>query len=247
MIRSFFIKGVENMKEAEALFNDYYERFDHSLRGVYMKYAHTYRVVDYAKQIADSINLTGDDYELSCKCALFHDIARFKQWQVYNTFEDKLSFDHGDEGYNILKELNVNDEIILASTKYHNKYAVGDVDDRTLLFCNITRDADKLDIMMEQTNTCNDTELIIPEDVIESFRNKKLTYNKIESESSDVTNILRSVAFIFDINFKKSFEIIKETDIVNKKFDVIMEKFNDDIIKELKQICNEYIDERVSD
>ena len=235
------------MKEALELFNNYYDKFDKTLWGVYMKYDHTFRVVDYAKKIARSINLNDEDYDLACKCALFHDIARFKQWQEYNTFEDKLSFDHGDEGYNILKELGVDDEIILTSTKYHNKYAVETNDERTLMFCNITRDADKLDIMMKQNKECNDEEFILPEDIIESFRNNKLTYNKIETESSDVCNILRCVAFIFDINFKESFKIIKETDIVNKKFDVILEKFDNEITRELKQICNEYIDERVSD
>lgn len=235
------------MKEALQLYNDYYEQFDHSLYGVSMKYDHTMRVVDYAKDIAKSLEMPEDDYELACKCALFHDIARFKQWQEYHTFEDTLSFDHGDEGYNILKELGINDEIILLSTKYHNKYAVGDVDYRTKIFCNITRDADKLDIMMEQNKECNDEEFILPEDIIESFRNKKLTYNKVETESSDVANILRCVAFIFDLNYKKSFEIVKETDIVNKKFNVILEKFDNDIIKELKDICNKYIDERICD
>ena len=235
------------MKEALELFNNYYNKFDKTLWGVHMKYDHTMRVVDYAEQIAKSLNMSEEDLDLAKRCALFHDIARFKQWQEYNTFEDKLSFDHGDEGYNILKELGVNDETILASTKYHNKYEVGDVDDKTLLFCNITRDADKLDIMMKQNKECKDTEFNLPDDVVESFRNRKLTYNKVEKESSDVTNILRCVAFIFDINFKESFEIIKETNIVEKKFDVIMEKFDNDIIREIKQICDEYINERVSD
>ena len=235
------------MKEALELFNNYYDKFDKTLWGVYMKYDHTMRVVNYCKEIAESLNLSSEDVELAMICGLFHDIARFKQWQEYNTFEDKLSFDHGDEGYNILKELGIDDEIVLLSTKYHNKYEVGDVDYRTKIFCNITRDADKLDIMIMQENKCNDEEYDVPDVVIESLKNKKLTHNMIEDKVSNTTNILRCVGFIFDMNYKKSFEVLKETNIVNKKLDIILSKFDEQDIKDIKNICNEYIDERVSD
>ena len=235
------------MREALEIFNNYYEKFDSSLSGVSYKYKHTMRVVDFCEQIAKSLNLSNEDIELAKVCGLYHDIARFKQWQEFNTFEDKISFDHGDEGYNILKELGINDEIILASTKWHNKYAVEDVDNRTLLFCNITRDADKIDILLDQDRECNDEVYDVPRDVIESLKNKQLTRNKNAREVSRTTSILRCIGFIFDINFKKSFEIIKESNVVNKKFDVILEKFDEEEIKEIREICNKYIDERVSD
>jgi len=236
------------MKEALQLYNDYYEHFDHSLYGVSMKYDHTMRVVDYAKDIAKSLEMPEDDFELACKCALFHDIARFKQWQEYHTFEDTLSFDHGDEGYNILKELGINDEIILLSTKYHNKYAVpDDVDYRTKIFCNIVRDADKLDILMVQKNICEDKEYDVAKTAVEDIKNHQQVHNLKNIPYTDATYILRCVAFIFDLNYRKSFEIVKETDIVNKKFDIILEKFDEDEMKELKDICNEYINERISD
>ena len=235
------------MKEALELFDKYYENFDSLLWGVDYKYHHTMRVVDYCKEIAQSINLNEEDTELAMLCGLFHDIARFKQWQEYNTFEDKLSFDHGDEGYNILKELGINDDIILESTKWHNKYAVGDVDERTKMFCDITRDADKIDILLTQDKKCKDDTYNVPEVVIEAIKNHELTRNMGEHKVSQVTNILRSIAFIFDINFKKSFEIIKESNVINDKFDAILEKFDEEEIKELKDICNKYIDERISD
>jgi putative nucleotidyltransferase with HDIG domain len=239
---------VKDMYEAKNLFNSYYGKFDISQSGIYRKYDHTMRVVDYAEEIAKSLDLSEEDIELAKKCALFHDIARFKQWDEYKTFEDSRSFDHGDEGYNILKELGVDDEIILLSTKYHNKYEVGDeVDYRTKIFCNITRDADKLDIMMEQKNICEDTEYDVAKSAVEDIKNHQQVHNLKNIPYTDATYILRCIAFIFDLNYKKSFEIIKETDIVNKKFDLILEKFDEDEMKELKSICNKYINERISD
>ena len=41
--------------------------------------------------------LPKSDYDkvLAERCALWHDIARFKQWTEYKTFVDYESFDHG--------------------------------------------------------------------------------------------------------------------------------------------------------
>lgn len=236
------------MEEYIKIFNDYYKKFDDSLWGVSYKYDHTFRVVDFAEQIAKSLKLSDEDIEFAKVCALFHDIARFKQWQDYNTFHDSISFDHGDMGYTILKELGIDDEIILLSTKYHNKYSVPeDLDDRTKLFANITRDADKLDIMIEQDRVCNDEELSIDDEIIDAFNNRALTHNKKTTVYSDADKIFRNVSFIFDINFKKSMEIIKEKDLVNSKLDSILAKFDDERVRNIKDICNKYINERISD
>jgi hypothetical protein len=151
-------------------------------------------------------------------------------------------------GYTILKELGIDDEIILISTKYHNKYSIPeDLDDRTRLFANITRDADKLDIMIEQDRVCNDEELVIEEDILKAFDNRVLTHNKTSTIYSDAEKIFRNVSFIFDINYKKSMEIIKEKDLVNQKLNSILAKFDDERVKNIKEICNKYIDERISD
>lgn len=236
------------MEEALNLFNKYYSTFDSSLSGVNRKYDHTLRVVEYAKRIAKSLNLNDKDYELACKCALFHDISRFKQWQEYGTFEDSISFDHGDEGYNILKELGITDEIILISTKLHNKYMLPeDLDERTKMFVNITRDADKLDIMISLDRVYTDNEIILPDEVIDSFINHKMVKNNSEAWGSQAYHILRALAFMFDMKYKESLKIIKDCDLANLKCDLILNKCDDERIKQIKDICNKYIDERISD
>ena len=234
------------MKEALELFNKYYENFNSDLYGVHMKYDHTMRVVEYAEQIAKSLGLNEEDYDLAARCALFHDISRFKQWQEYNTFEDERSFDHGDEGYNILKDLGVNDEIILLSTKYHNKYKVADdVDDRTKLFCDITRDADKLDIMDTQAKMFKDESIDITDEVMDCFTNHTLLKNGCMGENLSLYPMLRCLAFIFDLNFKESLKIVKDKNIVNAKCDEILSKIDNEDIRKIKDILNTYIDERV--
>ena len=233
------------------LFNKYYSNYNDSLYGIKMKYEHTIRVMEYAKDIAVNELLSYPDYLIAIKCALFHDIARFKQWDTYQTFEDGKSFDHGDEGYNILKELGYNDEIVLQSTKYHNKKEVGsEVDDRTRLFCNITRDADKLDIMATQGLICQG-EFILTDDIIDAFKDHRLVTNNPNYEHTDAFYIYRMIAFIFDLNFKRSLEIVKNRNIISDKFALLRGCCKDpnqlEILKELENICNKYIDERISD
>ena len=227
-------------------FNDYYKDYDDSVWHINMKYKHTFRVVSYAKRIAMSLNLSEADVDLACSCALFHDIARFSQWKNYQTYEDSKSFDHGDEGYRILKEIGIDDEIILKSTLYHNKFKIDEkLDDRTLMFCNITRDADKIDIMFEQVNEMKDEIYYMSDDLVSCFRNHEQLKNGMMPEDIYLFRILRCLAFIFDINFVESFKIIKDKKIIDFKCNKILEKFDEDVIKEIRDICNNYVDERI--
>lgn len=236
------------MKEDLKIFNEYYENFNTEEYGAYIKYDHTLKVVDIAKEISDSLNLSEEDKDLAARCALWHDIARFNQWKEYKTFTDYYSFDHGKEGANILQTLGIKDEIILKSTYYHNKYKIDDyLDDRTKLFCNITRDADKIAIMIDHKIECSDNELLLTDDIINCFKERKQLKNEYVIENSTFHCLLRLIAFIFDINFKRSYEILKEQDIINKKFDLVLNRFDDDRVKELRDICNKYIEERISD
>jgi putative nucleotidyltransferase with HDIG domain len=240
----------ELQQELNIFYNEY-NKYDSNLYGVHSKLDHTFRVVNYARDIAVLEGLTYADFLEATRCALFHDIARFKQFATYNTFIDSLSFDHGDEGYNILKEAGYEDEIVLLSTKYHNKKDVpSELPDRTKLFCNITRDADKLDIMATQGLTCEDETFILPEEAIQSIKNHTLVLNNERYEKMDSYNILRCIAFIFDLNFKRSFEVIKEFNIISNKFNTLLNRASDEqkiILNELQDICNKYLDERISD
>ena len=235
-----------NYEESINIFKNYYQNFDTSVQKINEKYHHTFRVVEYAKQIAQSINLSDSDTELVLICALFHDIARFKQWTKHTTYEDEKSFDHGTEGYKILKEIGIKNDIILKSTKYHNKYKIpNNLSEREKLFCNITRDADKLDIMIEQAKVCEDKSFTLPDAVMKSFRNHKQVKNGVMDDSSSIYNMLRHIAFIFDMNFDESLRIVKEKNIINLRCDEILSKFNEDSIKEIKEICNKYIEGRI--
>ncbi len=233
------------MEEEIKLFNDYVKVFDFNHDKIKSKYAHTFRVVNYAEEIAKSLNLSEDDINKAKICALFHDIGRFNQAKIYDTFEDSLSFDHGDEGMRVLEELNYNDRIVLLSTKYHNKYMVDkSLDDKTLMFCNITRDADKIDILVNHYFEANENE-VISDEVFNEMFNEKLLKNNLSHNSNE--EMLKGLSFIFDINYPKSFEILKENDLVNKKIDCLLKVNNDERINKVREILNNYMEKRLKE
>lgn len=226
------------------LFNNYYARFDNSHKSIKSKYDHTFRVVEYAKKIAHSLNLSDEDINLAKICALFHDIGRFNEVKLFNDL-DNNPFDHGDEGEKVLRELNYDNDIVLKSTKYHNKYSVPDnLDERTKMFCNITRDADKLDILYTQCLNI-DKEESIEKDILDSIYSKKLVNNSKVSNSSE--SMIRGLSFIFDLNFNESFKIIDKDKIIDQKLNILINNNYDKELDKLKIFIDNYLKERLKE
>ena len=241
------------MKEKEhyiSLFNKYVKQFDLKNKKIMGKFHHTYRVCEYATDIARSLGMTDDDIILTYVCALFHDIARFEQWKCYETYNDSNSFDHGNVGEKIAKEIlsDVIDDkevldIILISVKNHNKIKVEEgLTERQLIFSNIIRDADKLDIMMEQANSINDNIYDIKTEIIESINTERLVPNGIVK--TDIDTVFRTLSFIFDINYKYSFKFIKEK-ILENKINLLKANIDSDNVDKIKEILKNYIDRKM--
>ena len=80
--------------------------------------------------------------------------------------------------------------------------------------------------------------------MLEDFYNKKLANSK--NKKSETDQILRYSSFIYDINFKCSFEILKQTNNISKMID----RFNYKIpetkkeMMKVKEIANKYIEEK---
>ena len=106
------------MDENYDAFDDYVMGFDINEDMISYKYMHSYRVVHQAEEICRSINTDTVERDLSSNIALLHDIARFKQWTEYKTFDDSKSFDHGDEGVKILFDEGLIDRFIIDKSDY---------------------------------------------------------------------------------------------------------------------------------
>lgn len=220
-----------------------------------LKYYHTYRVVDYCTKLAKSLNLDEHDTFLAETIGLLHDIARFPQARDYKTFNDSKSFDHGSKGAEILLENDYiynyvdNEEdknLVLKAIELHNKkYVEEELSEREELFCNIIRDADKLDIMDKQGMKLDDNSTTFQEDAFNEIKNKKLvTYTYV---NNDATNILKTLAYMFDINFKESFRIILDKKMVEKKFQLLEKNINEADVTIVENIINDFIKEKMEE
>lgn len=246
------------MKEAENEFYKYTESYKKYGPKIGLKISHTVRVEKLCVDIAKSLNLSQEDIDLAAMCGLLHDIARFEQWKKYKTYSDLQSIDHGNLGVEILKKNNFinkftkkNHDTILRAVKYHNKYNVPNtLSERNKMFVNITRDADKIDILKlfvtgELVNDTNDS--VICDKVYNAILNKEeIKRTDVKSNADDIAVRL---GFIFDLNFKRSYEILKETDYINKMIDVqIKDTKNELLVKqlnELREFVNKYIGEMI--
>ena len=150
-------------RRARQAFAAYAARYDADDPKVKLKIDHTYRVAALCERIAASLDLPPAERDLAWLCGLLHDIGRFEQLRRYGTFNDAQSIDHAamsarvlfDEGH-IAEYLDdrTQDEMLRTAVAWHSAYRLPDgLDARTLQFCQILRDADKVDILRANVQT----------------------------------------------------------------------------------------------
>lgn len=244
-----------NLEKAKEEFIKYTENYDLINDRIKGKQEHSLRVMYISRQIAERLGLLKEEVELATLIGLLHDIARFEQYTKYKTFRDLESIDHGDLGAEILQkdirkyiENDKYDEIIIKSVKNHNKYKIEDgLTKKEELFAKIVRDADKIDIFYESVvmfwkgKEEQVEESIISKDTTEQFGD----FVQIKKTKNDtaIDNVIRVIAFIFDMNFKPSFQILKEEDYINKilnRYD-FKDEYTKQKVEEIRRIANEYV------
>lgn len=228
-------------KEVE-FFEEYTHSFDLTVPDIYKKYEHTYRVMNYSEEIVKSLTDDINEINRAKICGLFHDLGRFPQFTEYQTYTDSKSFDHGDKSEEILKECNYDDEIVLKAVKYHNKKSVPNFDELTNMHCNIVRDADKLDIMDTQINELDRYDYEYSDELLDCFKNHTLLDNNFAN--NDFVFLIRMILFIFDINYKKTIEIIIEKGIIKRKLDLLRKNKNNKEVDLIETEIKKYLKER---
>ena len=89
---------------ARAAFEAYVGPYDIANLRIALKVAHTYRVAAIAERIAAAEGWTAEDIDLAWLCGLLHDIGRFEQLRLWDTFRDAGSASHAALGEAVLAE-----------------------------------------------------------------------------------------------------------------------------------------------
>lgn len=148
---------------AQRAFADYAAHYNTADPKVKLKIDHTYRVAVLCSRIAESLSLPQQDIDLAWLSGILHDVGRFEQLRRYNTFIDAQSVSHAalsvsvlfDEGRirDYLDDTNA-DSLLRAAVEWHSAFRLPDsLDERTQRFCQILRDADKIDILRVNVET----------------------------------------------------------------------------------------------
>ncbi len=147
----------ERIKRA---FREYTDHYDPSDVKISLKIDHTYRVAENAEVIAQDLGLDEQGIFLVFSMGMLHDFGRFEQVKKYGTFIDRKSVDHAELGADLLfidghiLDFFDKDDLDEATAslmekviRLHNKLDLPDeLTKEEALYCNIIRDADKIDI-----------------------------------------------------------------------------------------------------
>ena len=250
-----------DMIEAKKAFKEYVKKYNPEDEKIKIKIAHIERVAENSKRIAENLNLSQEDIELAELIGLLHDIGRFEQVRLYHTFVDKDSINHGEYGAKVLFEDGLIrkfikddkfDRIIKLAIVNHNRADIEEgLTEREKLHAKIIRDADKIDIFYESAEIFwNQKENVVEESnitpkVLEKFENQIQV--KREDKKTPIDDVISVMAFIFDINFKESFEILKKENYINKTLNRY--KMNDsktqNELENIRKIANMYIEQKI--
>ena len=235
-------------------FDEYVFKYDMNDPDINYKYYHSYRVMDAMELLATKLNLSESDIYLAKVIGLLHDIGRFEQDKLYNSFKDG-KMDHGNYGVEVLKETNglsnfdiekEDYEVVYKAIKNHNKFSIEpNLTERELLFAKLIRDADKLDILYalgeEKYNSIlNQDNEEISEKLSTSFFNN--TPGNVKDVMSKNDGLIITFGYIYDINFRETYQIVYQ----EKYYEKIYERINrKDIFKSYFEYTNKYIKERI--
>ncbi len=275
-------KFIIDRKKIMDKFAGYTKDYDISDEKIKLKVEHTYRVAGLCDRIARSLGLAVEDIDLAWAIGMLHDIGRFDQVRQYGTFSDADSVDHAhyasellfDKGmimdyfgsanpgiYNYIENENTCSAglseslgIIKKAVYNHSAYKIEEgLCEREVLFCNIIRDADKLDIFKVVNDTplediySVDKEEIpkaeVTNAVMQALREKHAVLRSLKKTPADY--IAAYIALVFELVFPESFYIAKEQGYLDKLLDFKTDnQVTKQQFKEIRKITEEYIKEK---
>ncbi|MDD3392809.1 MAG: HD domain-containing protein [Bacilli bacterium] len=246
-----------NREEYIEKFNRYAKFYDMNNDKISRKYYHSFRVASLCEIIATNLGLDEDDIFLAYIIGLLHDIGRFKQATIYNTYDDNKSVNHAVLGVQILEENNyienyvINSKLkklVLKAIYNHNRLNIEPgLSERELLFCKIIRDADKIDIYKiiidENYYHINDGKpsTLVLNDIL---NNQSVNNANVKSA---VDKLICAFGYAFDINYEISLQLIQKEEYIDKLYNQSLNYYGTykNMLLRIKNQVQNYINNRL--
>lgn len=220
---------IIDRKRVREQFASYTRNYDPEDPKIALKIAHTYRVAENCEIIAKSLKLSDEEVDFCWLSGMLHDIGRFEQVKRYNTFIDSKSVDHAEFGADLLfgDERLIDsytddrswDSLLEIVIRQHNKFRIIEsVTGKTLTFCNILRDADKIDIFRVNIETPMEDIYNVSSDELENSDVTPIVLEYIKNNIAIDRAMLKTpadhhighLALAFELVYPKSKELVKE-------------------------------------
>lgn len=256
-----------NRSHIKDTFAEYVSHYNTQDEKVKLKIDHTYRVAELCEKIAESERLSEDDISMAWLCGMLHDIGRFEQLRNYGTFIDAESIDHALYGASILfDEGRIQDYLEQPSEEIcaflrrviscHSAYRVPkEYDERTRMFADILRDADKIDILkvnievpLEDIYNVTTEELMnaeVTKEVMDSFSEEHATLRALKK--TPVDHVVGHISLVYELVYPISLRIVNEQGYLDKLMN--FPSWNPKTVKqftELKAMMQGYICRKMS-
>jgi len=233
-------------------------------QNILLKEEHTHQVCDNARRIAAGLVLDVRAAALAEVIALFHDVGRFPQYRTYGTFQDSCSVNHAALGARVLLEQNVlrdlpqrEQDLVVRAVTLHNVFTLpSGLDDDTLLFAQLVRDADKLDIwrvfmellVLDRADWPSAAGLGLPDapgyspEVISSLLERREMVRLTSLRSLNDFKLLQ-LAWIYDLNFTPSLRMVHDRSIIERLAATMPQ---DPQVRRVVGDLRQYVDDRLA-
>lgn len=257
----------EQLNKFRAWFDDYvvgfYGNDEFINSNLKLKKEHTRRVCEEMSYLTDELGLTENQKRIADAIALFHDVGRFEQFVKHRTYSDFKSVNHCLLAVEVLRREKVlkdvdkrEKELIEKAIEYHGRKELpANLEEEELLFSQLIRDADKLDIfyvVLEYSRQYRDNpekfalELAFPDkpgysaEVVDGILcGRLIDYSKLRTLND---MMLCQLGWVYDVNFTATLKRIKQRRFLEKIFDFLPE--TEDIDKVQEKIF-EYVNSRI--
>jgi len=241
----------------------YYSSDTEDQKNITLKVEHTHNVCKNIIEIAQGSSFSETQIRVAEAIALFHDMGRFPQYTRYKTFRDAVSVNHGLLGSKILIQENVllslpsyEQQLIIQAVKFHNAFAIPPVlNDETILFLRLIRDADKVDIFRvfleyyesPKQDRASATALGVPDTPEYSavmlsciLKKQVASYSNIKTENDFK---LMKLSWLYDMHFKESVKLMRKNNYIDRIIDKLPQT---DEIKSAMATLKDYLSDRLN-
>ncbi len=244
-----------NRNRVMETFKELVSQFDTEDVKVQLKIKHTYKVASLCEQIAEAQSA---DVDKAWLLGMLHDIGRFEQLRKYHTFLDAKSEDHAKLSVDLIKKgwfsLDIESEDMCQIVYLHNKLELPSLDADTQMYCDILRDADKIDILrVNRESSFEDIYNVPSQDfytsevsdaVMESVKKHQTLDRRLKQTAID--NLVGHISFVFGLVYPKSLELVQEQGYLDEMmhFDTRNEKAKSQFLQIQEEVIH-YINQRV--